>query len=46
MSSHKGHLTPDEGSKSSLFAATLPPNTNVKGEYIWEDCKILDWING
>jgi len=46
MTSHKGHLTIEEGAKSSLFAATLPPNTDVKGQYIWEDCSILDWVNG
>ena len=46
MSSHKGHLTIEEGAKSSLFAATLPPNTDVKGQYIWFDCSILDWVNG
>ena len=45
MSSHKGPLTLDEGAKSSLFAATLPPNTDIKGQYIWFDCSILDWVN-
>ena len=42
MSSHKGHITPEEGAKSSLFAATLPPDTNVKGKYIWHSCKQVD----
>ena len=46
MSSHKGHLSIDEGAKSALFAATLPPNTEVKGQYIWSDCQIIDWVNG
>ena len=46
MSSHKGHITPEEGAKSSLFAATLPPDTNVKGKYIWHSCKQVDWVNG
>jgi len=46
MTSHKGHLTIEEGAKSSLFAATLPPNTEVRGQYIWSDCSILDWVNG
>ena len=27
MSSHKGPKTIDEGAQSTLFAATLPPNT-------------------
>jgi carbonyl reductase 1 len=46
MTSHKGPLTPDQGAKSSLFAASLPPNTDVKGQYIWSNCAILDWVNG
>ena len=46
MTSHKGPLTIDEGAKSSLFAALLPPLTEVKGQYIWEDCQVRDWING
>jgi len=46
MSSHKGPLTIEEGAKSSLFAATLPPSTEIKGQYIWFDCSILDWVNG
>ncbi|TRY78303.1 hypothetical protein TCAL_01717 [Tigriopus californicus] len=46
MTSHKGPLTIDEGARSSLFAAMLPANTEVKGQYIWEDCKILDWVKG
>ena len=44
MSSHKGPLTPDEGAKSSLFAALLPKDTDVKGQYIWKDCTIHDWV--
>ena len=46
MTSHKGHFTIEDGAKSSLFAATLPPNTDIKGQYIWFDCSILDWVNG
>lgn len=46
MTSHKGPLTIDEGARSSLFAAMLPANTDVKGQYIWEDCKVLDWVKG
>jgi len=45
MSSHRGPLTPEEGAKSSLFAALLPPNTDIKGKYIWRDCTVLDWVN-
>ena len=46
MSSHKGPLTIEDGAKASLFAATLPPNTEIKGQYIWFDCSIVDWVNG
>jgi len=44
MSSHKGHMTVEEGAKSIVFAATLPPNTNIKGEYIWEDSLVTSWV--
>jgi len=46
MTSHKGVLTIDRGSESGVFAALLPPNTDVKGAYIWHDCQIVDWVNG
>ena len=46
MTSHKGPLTTDEGSVSSIFAATLPADTDIKGQYIWKDCSIVDWVNG
>ena len=44
MTSHKGHRTVEEGVKSIVFAATLPPNTNIKGEYIWEDSTVTSWV--
>ena len=46
MTSHKGPLTIDEGARSSVYAALLPPLTEIKGKYIWEDCSERDWING
>ncbi|XP_023325467.1 carbonyl reductase [NADPH] 1 [Eurytemora carolleeae] len=46
MTSHKGPLTIDQGAESSIYAALLPPGTPVRGEYIWKDCTILDWVNG
>jgi len=46
MTSHKGVLTIDRGAQSSVFAALLPPNTEVRGAYIWHDCQIVDWVNG
>eukprot|EP00090_Calanus_glacialis_P001769 TRINITY_DN11303_c0_g1_i4.p1 TRINITY_DN11303_c0_g1~~TRINITY_DN11303_c0_g1_i4.p1 ORF type:complete len:289 (+),score=72.71 TRINITY_DN11303_c0_g1_i4:69-935(+) len=46
MTSHKGVLSIDRGSESGVFAAMLPPGTDVKGAYIWHDCQIVDWVNG
>ena len=40
----QGPLSIDEGAKSSIFAALLPPNTEVRGKYIWEDCSVKDWV--
>lgn len=44
MTSHKGHRTVEEGAKSIVFAATLPPNTDIQGEYIWEDSMVTSWV--
>jgi len=46
MTSHNGVLSIDRGSESGVFAALLPPNTGVRGAYIWHDCQIVDWVNG
>ena len=46
MTSHKGPLSIDEGSRASIYAALLPPETEVRGKYIWEDCSLKDWVNG
>ena len=43
MTSHKGPLTPEEGAASSVFAATLPPGTEIRGKYIWLDCSVKQW---
>jgi len=34
MTSHKGPLTPEEGAKSALFAALLPPGTEINGKVL------------
>jgi len=44
MSSHKGPKSVEEGAKPIVFAATLPTNTDIKGEYIWEDCTVTCWV--
>ena len=46
MTRHSGPLTIEEGAKSSLYCALLPPGTDIKGKYIWSDCQIVDWVNG
>ena len=46
MSSHKGEKTPEEGAKSSIYCALLPPETSIRGQYIWHDCQVVDWVNG
>lgn len=46
MSSHKGPLTIEEGAKSSLFTALLPPHTETKGKYFWYNCQEVDWVSG
>ena len=46
MTSHKGPKSPEEGAKSSIYAATLPAGTDIKGQYIWHSCAVVDWVNG
>jgi len=46
MTSHKGPLTIDRGAESAVFAALLPPGTEVRGSYIWHDCQLVDWVHG
>ena len=46
MTKNTGLLTIDEGAKSILFAANLPPGTDIKGQFIWNDCSLVDWVNG
>jgi len=43
MTSNKGRMTTAEGAKSSVFAALLPEDTDIRGAYIWSDCTIGDW---
>jgi carbonyl reductase 1 len=46
MTSHKGPLTIDQGARSAVFAALLPPLTELKGRYFWDNCQEVDWVNG
>ena len=45
MTSHKGTSSVQDGARSTIFAALLPDN-KIKGQFIWEDCSIKDWVNG
>jgi len=42
----KAALTIDRGAEAPLYAALLPPRTEVRGAYIWHDCQLVDWVNG
>lgn len=48
MTSHKGPLTIDEGAVAPTWLALLPASnpSNPKGEYVWYDKTIVDWVNG
>ncbi|XP_013789139.1 carbonyl reductase [NADPH] 1-like [Limulus polyphemus] len=45
MTSGKGVRTIEEGAEPIVYAALLPPNIkSPKGEYIWEDSKVVSWV--
>lgn len=45
MSSHKGHLTPEQGADTIIYLALLPPNVSgPKGEF-WAERKHVDWTD-
>jgi len=47
MTSHKGHLSIDEGAVSSVYAALLPPNVeSPRGGFIWVNKETVDWVKG
>ncbi|KAK2705296.1 carbonyl reductase [NADPH] 1-like [Artemia franciscana] len=47
MTSHKGVLKPEEGAQAPSWLALLPENVEKpKGDYVWHDCQIFDWLNG
>lgn len=41
MTNHKGTLTIEEGAKAPLFLSL--EDHNLKGEYVWCDCNVIDW---
>ena len=44
MTRHRGAMSIDEGARSSVYAALLPPETEVRGEFINDDCTVKDWV--
>jgi len=40
---YPGGVTPAEGARSSIFGSLLPPNTDLRGAFIWDDCTIKQW---
>ena len=34
------------GVEAVVYAALLPPDTGVRGEFIWHDKTLVDWVNG
>ncbi|XP_064097027.1 carbonyl reductase [NADPH] 3-like isoform X2 [Macrobrachium nipponense] len=46
MTAHKGPLTIEQGAVSPSYLALLPPDTDLRGAYIWYDKQVVDWVNG
>ncbi|KAF4531285.1 hypothetical protein B566_EDAN019396 [Ephemera danica] len=47
MTRHTGPLTIYEGAKAPLYLALLPPDAKEpRGQFVWRDCSIVDWVNG
>lgn len=45
MTSHLGHLTPEQGADTLVYLALLPPNIeSPKGEF-WGERKPIDWTD-
>lgn len=47
MTKHLGPLTVEQGTDAITYAALLPAGTtSPKGDFIWHDRQIIDWVNG
>jgi len=45
MSSHRGPKTVKEGSEAIVMCALLPTDTEIRGQYVWDDCSLRDWVD-
>ena len=43
LTAFKGNLTAEEGAVPIVYAATLPADTKIRGQYIWMDCSLTAW---
>ncbi|XP_066972665.1 carbonyl reductase [NADPH] 1-like [Macrobrachium rosenbergii] len=46
MTSHKGPLTIEQGAVCPSYLALLPPDTDLRGAYLWYDKQVVDWVKG
>lgn len=45
MTSHKGHLTPEQGADTAIYLALLPPNAAGPNGEFWAERKPVDWTD-
>uniref|UniRef100_A0A8D8LDN9 carbonyl reductase (NADPH) n=1 Tax=Cacopsylla melanoneura TaxID=428564 RepID=A0A8D8LDN9_9HEMI len=46
MSNGKGPLTIEQGARSAVYCALLPPNVqSPRGQFVWDDCQVIDWTS-
>lgn len=43
MSSHKGHLTPDQGAETPIYLSLLSENWSGPKGVLWAEKKVVDW---
>ncbi|XP_044728961.1 carbonyl reductase [NADPH] 1-like isoform X1 [Chrysoperla carnea] len=46
LTSHKGHLTIEQGAEAPLFLALQPVSENeIKGKFVWNNKTVVDWYS-
>ena len=45
MTEHKGILTPEQGAQAAVSCCLIPPNGQPRGQMVWFDGQVVDWIN-